>query len=93
MTVRPLAALAFAVLALPAGLAGCSTGSSDEAGTTTTAAPTGPSDEAGTTTAAPTGSTAEADVRLTNLTSVEQLRTRFNDDRGTPRLLLLFSPT
>ena len=32
-------------------------------------------------------------VRLTNLTSVEQLRTRFNDDRGTPRLILLLSPT
>ena len=31
--------------------------------------------------------------QLTDLTSVEQLRTRFNDERGAPRLILLLSPT
>ena len=42
----------------------------------------------------PATSSSERDgVRLTDLTSVEQLRTRFNDDRGTPRLILLLSPT
>ena len=44
--------------------------------------------------ATPATSSSERDgVRLTDLTSVEQLRTRFNDDRGTPRLILLLSPT
>lgn len=49
----------------------------------------GSSDDAGTTA---TQAPAQSDV-LTDLTSVEQLRTRFNADRGVPRLLLLLSPT
>jgi hypothetical protein len=32
-------------------------------------------------------------VTLTDLTSVHQLQTRFNQDRGEPRLILIFSPT
>lgn len=32
-------------------------------------------------------------MMLTNLTSVHQLQTRFNQDRGEPRLILIFSPT
>lgn len=30
---------------------------------------------------------------LTDLTSVEELSARFNEDRGEPRLVLLLSPT
>jgi hypothetical protein len=32
-------------------------------------------------------------IALTNLSSVHQLQTRFNRDRGEPRLILIFSPT
>lgn len=32
-------------------------------------------------------------IALTNLSSVHQLQTRFNHDRGKPRLILIFSPT
>jgi hypothetical protein len=32
-------------------------------------------------------------IALTNLSSVHQLQTRFNRDRGEPRLVLIFSPT
>ena len=32
-------------------------------------------------------------IALTNLSSVQQLQTRFNQDRGEPRLILIFSPT
>jgi hypothetical protein len=32
-------------------------------------------------------------VTLTELNSIEELRARFNQDKGTPRLLLLVSPT
>lgn len=35
----------------------------------------------------------DATDALTNLTSVEQLSERFNEDRGEPRLVLLLSPT
>ncbi len=76
MTRRRLGATAVALLAALT-LAGCTTGSSGEADTTT---PT-------------TRSSEQEGVRLTNLRSVEQLRTLFNEDRGTPRLILLLSPT
>ena len=71
--------LATTAIALLAALAlaGCTNRSSDEADTRTAA--TRPSEQ--------------DDVRLTDLASVEQLRTRFNQDRGTPRLILLLSPT
>ena len=32
-------------------------------------------------------------VALTDISDIEQLRARFNQDKGTPRLLLLLSPT
>jgi len=32
-------------------------------------------------------------IALTNLSSVRQLQTRFNHDRGETRLILIFSPT
>jgi hypothetical protein len=32
-------------------------------------------------------------VALTNLNNIEELRARFNQEKGTPRLLLLLSPT
>ena len=35
----------------------------------------------------------DSNVILTNLNSVEELRERFNRDKGAPRLLLLLSPT
>jgi hypothetical protein len=34
-----------------------------------------------------------ADARLADLTSVDELQVRFNEDRGEPRVLLLLSPT
>ena len=34
-----------------------------------------------------------AGVTLTDLSSVHQLQTIFNRDRGEPRLILIFSPT
>ena len=34
-----------------------------------------------------------ADVPLTDLNNMEELRARFNQDKGTPRLFLLLSPT
>jgi len=34
-----------------------------------------------------------ANVALTDISDIEQLRARFNQDKGTPRLLLLLSPT
>lgn len=33
------------------------------------------------------------DQALSDLTSVDELRTEFNENRGEPRLLLLLSPT
>jgi hypothetical protein len=36
---------------------------------------------------------APAGATLTNLSSVHQLKTLFNRDRGEPRLILIFSPT
>ncbi len=35
----------------------------------------------------------DSDVVLTDLNSIEELRARFNQDKGTTRLLLLLSPT
>ncbi len=35
----------------------------------------------------------DANVTLTDLNNIEELRSRFNQDKGTPRLLLLLSPT
>jgi hypothetical protein len=37
--------------------------------------------------------TQNSNVALTDLHEIEELRTRFNQDKGTPRLLLLLSPT
>ena len=34
-----------------------------------------------------------ANVTHTDLNNIEDLRNRFNQDKGTPRLLLLLSPT
>jgi hypothetical protein len=34
-----------------------------------------------------------AEQELADLQDLEQLRSRFNDDRGVPRLLLVLSPT
>ena len=34
-----------------------------------------------------------ANVALTDISDIEQLRARFNQYKGTPRLLLLLSPT
>lgn len=34
-----------------------------------------------------------AEPTLTDLTSIDQLRERFNADQGVPRLILLVSPT
>jgi hypothetical protein len=34
-----------------------------------------------------------SNAALTDLHEIEELRTRFNQDKGTPRLLLLLSPT
>ena len=65
------------LLAAVLAVAGCGSGSSDETGTPR---PTTPSSK-------------QDGVQLTDLTSVEQLRTRFNEDRGAPRLILLLSPT
>ena len=50
----------------------------------------GEGDETG---APATRSSERDDAQLTDLTSVEQLRSRFNADRGTPRLILLLAPT
>ncbi len=35
----------------------------------------------------------DSNVTLTELNNIEELRARFNQDKGTPRLLLLLSPT
>ena len=35
----------------------------------------------------------DSNVHLTDLNNIEDLRARFNQDKGTPRLLLLLSPT
>lgn len=35
----------------------------------------------------------DSNVTLTDLNDIEELRVRFNQDKGTPRLLLLLSPT
>lgn len=36
---------------------------------------------------------ARAAVTLSDLREIEQLRTRFNEDEGEPRLILILSPT
>ena len=35
----------------------------------------------------------DAKVALTDISDIEQLRARFNQDKGSPRVLLLLSPT
>jgi hypothetical protein len=39
------------------------------------------------------GETTASGPALADLTSVDQLKERFNDDRGAPRLIVLVAPT
>jgi ABC-type glycerol-3-phosphate transport system substrate-binding protein len=44
-------------------------------------------------TPSPVADSAPAEQTLSDLTSVDQLKERFNADQGVPRLILLVSPT
>jgi protein involved in sex pheromone biosynthesis len=76
---RGQGARTLAALAAVLVLAGCTTGSDEEGATGTTTNSTRSADQTG--------------FVLTDLASLDQLRTLFNNDEGSPRLLLLLSPT
>jgi hypothetical protein len=54
---------------------------------------TGPSTKAPPTVTLALGSTRPAGLAVTDLNDVGQLRARFNDDQGVPRLVLALAPT
>jgi hypothetical protein len=54
---------------------------------------TGPSTKAPPTVTLAPGATRPAGLAITDLNEVGQLRARFNDDQGVPRLVLALAPT
>jgi hypothetical protein len=55
--------------------------------------PVGPSGKTPATVTLTPGATRPAGLAVTDLGSVDQLRERFNQDQGTPRLVLALAPT